>query len=429
MISWPVTSTEDGRYSSVRVAVGARGLRPPQRGKRHQGRRIPRVQHVGVAAQRAAAGQGARIGLGVGHIYLTLLVVPGGNLVAPPQLARDAPVLDVFQPLAVHDAPLVRENSHRPAVDRLQRDLRQRLAGAVAIRAGPAHRHVPLVRQHRLDHLAGAAATGHRHPMRLLRHHQAGVAQVLQHRLARLVAVQPAVLGRGVLVDRCRRGQDRERSEAVTLPEREVVEIVRRRDLHRARSELRIDIGVRDDRNRAAGQRQDHFGADTRLVAGIVRVDRHRHVAQQRFRTGGGDHQPRAAVGARIADLPDPPVLLLAFDFQVRHRGLQLRIPVDQALAAIDQPLLVQANEGFDDHARAGLVHREIGALPVARIAQPLHLLEDRVARILLPLPHRSTNCSRDIWLRGWPCCSSWRSTTIWVAMPAWSVPGSHSVL
>ena len=25
------------------------------------------------------------------------------------------------------------------------------------------------------------------------------------------------------------------------------------------------------------------------------------------------------------------------------------------------------------------------------------------------------------------PLSASWRSTTIWVAMPAWSVPGSHS--
>ncbi len=33
---------------------------------------------------------------------------------------------------------------------------------------------------------------------------------------------------------------------------------------------------------------------------------------------------------------------------------------------------------------------------------------------------------------RSWrerPASWSWRSTTIWVAMPAWSVPGTHSVL
>jgi hypothetical protein len=41
----------------------------------------------------------------------------------------------------------------------------------------------------------------------------------------------------------------------------------------------------------------------------------------------------------------------------------------------------------------------------------------------------RSTNCSRPRARREVPSASSWRSTTIWVAMPAWSVPGCHSVL
>ena len=41
----------------------------------------------------------------------------------------------------------------------------------------------------------------------------------------------------------------------------------------------------------------------------------------------------------------------------------------------------------------------------------------------------RSMNFSRPRSWRDTPCASSWRSTTIWVAMPAWSVPGSQSVL
>jgi hypothetical protein len=40
----------------------------------------------------------------------------------------------------------------------------------------------------------------------------------------------------------------------------------------------------------------------------------------------------------------------------------------------------------------------------------------------------RSTNFARPRSWRETPCASSWRSTTIWVAMPAWSVPGSQSV-
>ena len=38
----------------------------------------------------------------------------------------------------------------------------------------------------------------------------------------------------------------------------------------------------------------------------------------------------------------------------------------------------------------------------------------------------RSTNASRPISWRSRPSLASSRSTTFWVAMPAWSVPGSH---
>jgi hypothetical protein len=40
-----------------------------------------------------------------------------------------------------------------------------------------------------------------------------------------------------------------------------------------------------------------------------------------------------------------------------------------------------------------------------------------------------SRNFSRPRSWREMPWPSSWRSTTICVAMPAWSVPGCHSVL
>ena len=39
-----------------------------------------------------------------------------------------------------------------------------------------------------------------------------------------------------------------------------------------------------------------------------------------------------------------------------------------------------------------------------------------------------STKASRPMSRRPMlPWAASWRSTTIWVAMPAWSVPGSHN--
>jgi hypothetical protein len=45
---------------------------------------------------------------------------------------------------------------------------------------------------------------------------------------------------------------------------------------------------------------------------------------------------------------------------------------------------------------------------------------------------HSHTRATKFLRPRSWRltfCSCSWRSTTIWVAMPAWSVPGTQSVL
>jgi len=58
-----------------------------------------------------------------------------------------------------------------------------------------------------------------------------------------------------------------------------------------------------------------------------------------------------------------------------------------------------------------------------------------RICRVMVPPEYSfhsqtfSRNFSRPSSWREMPCASSWRSTTICVAMPAWSVPGCQSVL
>ena len=67
---------------------------------------------------------------------------------------------------------------------------------------GLAHRHEPLIGEHRLDDFAGAAASRHDHLVRLLGAHEARAPQVGKNRLARDVAIQAAVLLRHVVVER-----------------------------------------------------------------------------------------------------------------------------------------------------------------------------------------------------------------------------------
>jgi hypothetical protein len=76
------------------------------------------------------------------------------------------------------------------------------------------------------------------------------------------------------------------------------------------------------------------------LVALVFRVHHHRDVAKHRLRTRRGDRQRSAAVGKRIADVPHEAVLFLLHHFEVGNGGHQLRIPIHQPLAAVDQPSL-----------------------------------------------------------------------------------------
>ena len=193
----------------------------------------------------------------------------------------------------------------------------------------------------------------------------------------------------------------------MALAHRVVVEVMRGRDLDHAGAEIAVHVIVGDHRDAAAGERQLDELAVQREVARIFRMHHRRGIAEHGFRAGGGDDQVvagfaqgldavgidfhvfvRHAIGQRIADRPHVAVLFLARHFQVGDRGLQHRVPVDQALAAIDQALFVQAHEGFDDGLAGHRVHGEHAARPVAAGAEAAHLPLDGVAGMLLPLPH-----------------------------------------
>ncbi|MNF76730.1 hypothetical protein D3C84_588550 [compost metagenome] len=172
-----------------------------------------------------------------------------------------------------------------------------------------------------------------------------------------------------------------------------VVEVMGRGDLHAAGAELGIAIVVGDDRDASAYQRQLDVGADQRLVALVVRVYRDGAVAEHGFRAGGGDYQVvlavggLVAVGQGVAQVPQAALLVVVLHFEVGDGGVELGVPVDQALAAVDQAVLVQAHEGFFHRFRQAVVHGEALARPVHRAAQAADLPGDGAAGLFLPLP------------------------------------------
>ena len=216
--------------------------------------------------------------------------------------------------------------------------------------------------------------------------------------------------------------EDIDRSRALglmPLADLEIVEVVRWRDLDRAGALLRIGILVGDDRDQAPDQRQPKTLAEQMLIARVVRMHRDRRVAQHRLRPRGGDRHPFAGLLAlrvhhrvfevikmpvgvfgqdlgqrrrveRRAVLPRPFEGTLRLDLhhlKVRDRGLELGVPVDEALVLVNKPLAIELNEHLGDRARKSLIEREPFAAPVAGGAEALELGHDRAARFRLPRP------------------------------------------
>ncbi|KAG1458113.1 hypothetical protein G6F57_014757 [Rhizopus arrhizus] len=275
------------RQVAVEATLG-HGLlvRPAQGGERPQLRGEPGLQHVAFLVQHHIA---AEVVLRAHFFFAAADVAaagggiePGRNAVAPPQLAADAPVLDVVHPVAVGVDPVRRHEGNAAVLDQFQATLGQVV-----------HLHEPLVSQVRLDHLAGTVAARHLQLVRPGLDQDAKVFQFGQHGLARFVAVQALEAFRRILIQRRHRGEQVDHRQAVAHADVVIVEVVRRGDLDHAGAERTVDVVVGDHRHAAAGQRQHHALADQVRIALVFRVHHHRGITQQGFRAGGGDHQLR----------------------------------------------------------------------------------------------------------------------------------------
>ena len=246
--------------------------------------------------------------------------------------------------------------------------------------------HEPLHGEVRLDRRMAAIAAPEREHVRLGADEDAVALEIGDEALARYVAVEPGVrAGFGghhrALV------HHRHHRQLVTQPDLEVVEVVRRRDLHGAGAELAVDVLVGDDRNLAADRRQAHRAAHEATVALVVGMHGDGGVAEHRLRPRRHDLDRAAAVGERIAQMIQLAVGVGVLDLEVGERGAAARAPVDEIAVAVDQPFLVEPDEHLAHRAREALVHREALARPVARHAETLQLHDDRAARRVAPLP------------------------------------------
>ena len=260
-------------------------------------------------------------------------------------MTGNTPVLDIIQPLVIGVDPVFRHEFDFAAGYAFQR-----LCGnALALGSRFAHRDEPLVGEHGFDHHAGAVAAWYLEFVLINLVENTGSFQVFNNFLARVETVHALILPGRMFVYFCIQRQYADRLKLVALSHCVVVEIMRGGDLHHASAELLVHIVVGDDGNFAIAQRQFYFLADKMFVTLVLRMHHYGHVAQHGFRAGGGDGEVARTIRERVMDVPHKAVFFFLHHFQVGHRGVQFWIPVHQALAAIDQALVVEAHKGFGD--------------------------------------------------------------------------------
>ena len=346
-------------------------LRPAERRERPQRRGEPGVEYVGVALPVRPLG---RLEADVG---LLVVAVPDGDLVAPPQLARDAPRADVAQPLQIAARLRLGPDAHPALLDGGDRRLGQLV-----------HRHEPLQRDQRLDALARAVAEGHGVGVGLAVADEALRIERGDDLLARLLHGEARVVGARLGRHAPVLADDRDLVELVAAPDLEVVGVVAGRDLQGAGAEVGLDVVVGDDRQVAPDEGQHRRLADQVAVALVVGVDRDRGVGQHRLRAHGGDHDLAVAVRERVGDVEELVGDLAVLDLEVGDGRARPGVPVDEVVVAVDQALVVEVDEDLHDRLHVALVEGEALVLVVHRGAEALELLDDRAAVLLAPLPH-----------------------------------------
>ena len=85
--------------------------------------------------------------------------------------------------------------------------------------------------------------------------------------------------------------------------------------------------------------------------------------------------------------MPEGTLLVFVFNFGIGDRSEAFRAPVDDALATIDQALIIVLNKYVFNCFTAAFVHGESFVFPVTGRTDLLELLNDTSAVLLLPFP------------------------------------------
>ena len=326
-----------------------------------------------------AAALGAHVGvLGKGVLPAAVLAVEHGNAVAPPQLAADAPILEVLHPGGV---------GLRPA-----RGVEGDLAGFDGVKRRPLELidgHKPLLGQPRLKRGVATVAVHDGvvvvldviEQIMLLKPLNDGLAALLTGHTGELAI---ALDDHRVLVE------DIDLRQVVGLTHGVVVGVVGRGDLDKAGAKVGVDMPILKDGDLAVDDGELDGLAHEGGLLGVLRGDGDARVAEHGLGARGGDDDVVLAVdrlGQRVAQVPQVALLVLVLSLVVRDGSGAVGAPVNDALTAVDQAVVVPVAEHLAHGLGVVLVHGEALVIEVDGAAHTLDLLDDNAAVLVGPIP------------------------------------------
>ncbi len=352
-------------------------LRPAHGGEGPQARAEPGVQHVFFLADMlAAAGFALLDVVSADGDMAAVVAVPSGNLMAPPQLPGDAPIVNVFHPVQINFREALGHKLHPALLQHSDGLFSQRL-----------HFNEPLRGCDRLHCGAATVALAHIVVIILGFHQGPGGVQVCQNGLPGFITVHPLVFA-AVFVDFSVVVQNQNLLQAVPLAHFKVVGVVARGYFDAARAKILFHIFIRENGQLPAEQRQKSVFAVKMEIPLVLWVDGDAGIAQNGFGPGGGDNHILPGLLHLVFDVPQMALLLGVFHLGIRKGGGAMGAPVDNPMAPVDQALLIQVFKRLTHRLRAAFVHGEAAAPPVWRGAQLFLLVQNPAAVLLLPLPH-----------------------------------------
>ncbi|RWX47565.1 hypothetical protein H206_06312 [Candidatus Electrothrix aarhusensis] len=116
-------------------------------------------------------------------------------------------------------------------------------------------------------------------------------------------------------------------------------------------------------------------------------MDGHRCITQHGLRAGGGHDHFAGTVRIGIAEVIELALGGIVLHLIVRQGGETARAPVDDVVALVDQPFVIEANKDLTHGFGQAIIHSEAFSVPIAGSAHPFELVDNGAALFFLPLP------------------------------------------